>query len=251
MNPNSFDAPTTLASEKAHNYVGHDLEAMSTTCNYPKWIRNVFRPYLHGKVAEVGAGSGNFTTFLLEDNIESITAFEPCREMYVKLQRRFAGNSRIQMRNEFLASGPTAIAGEFDAIVYNNVLEHVEDDGAELRAVHAALKPGGRVLIFVPAMSWLYSAFDRSVGHYRRYHKSQGARLLLDAGFHIETARYADIVGIVPWLICMRLFNGTRTRRNARLYDRIGVPITRVIDKLTNAPIGKNLILVGQKPHHN
>ena len=48
------------------NYFGHDLEAMSFAQNYHGWIADEFVPYLGEEIAEVGAGSGDFTELILE-----------------------------------------------------------------------------------------------------------------------------------------------------------------------------------------
>src|SRR5215475_3171635 len=56
-----------------------------------------------------------------------------------------------------------------DTAVYINVLEHIEDDETELKTIFNALAPGGRILIFVPALPFLMSSMDRGLGHFRRY----------------------------------------------------------------------------------
>ena len=68
--------------------------------------------------------------------------------------------------------------GPYDSVVMINVLEHVEDDVAALHDAWKALRPGGRLILWVPAMEWLYSDLDRRIGHHRRYHLKQLRRLL-------------------------------------------------------------------------
>jgi 2-polyprenyl-3-methyl-5-hydroxy-6-metoxy-1,4-benzoquinol methylase len=60
----------------------------------------------------------------------------------------------------------------FDAVLYVDVLEHIADDLSELRRAAVHLRPGGVLVILVPAHPRLYSAFDAAIGHYRRYTKS-------------------------------------------------------------------------------
>ena len=68
---------------------------------------------------------------------------------------------------------PAAFAAKgIDTIVCLNVLEHVEDDRGALRRLHAALAPGGRLLLLVPAHEWLYGAIDRAIDHHRRYERA-------------------------------------------------------------------------------
>ena len=52
-----------------------------------------------------------------------------------------------------------------------DVLEHVESDGETLRLLGKCLKPGGELIIKVPALNCLYSGMDKAIGHYRRYNK--------------------------------------------------------------------------------
>ena len=132
-------------------------------------------------------------------------------------------------------------------MLYVNVLEHIEDDERELRFAYKTIKPNGRILIFVPALSWLYSELDRKVGHFRRYHKQELKETVQRAGFSVEALRYFDIAGIIPWYIAFVLLKRTTTGNNVSLYDTLVVPPMRAFEKLIPPPIGKNLLLVGQK----
>lgn len=228
-------------------YEGSDLEAMSEARNYPRWIVEEFSPFLSGEVAEVGAGSGNFSGFLLEAGVKSLCAFEPSRKMHEKLHARFPDDKRFRSINAYVTDVADRYRNHFDSIVYNNVMEHVEDDEAELKAVYQMLKPGGRVLIYVPALSWLYSDFDRSLGHFRRYHRSSGSDLLVRTGFSVEVAKYADVLGVLPWWVCMKLLRGKLSGSSVSLYDKVGVPVTRLFESIIPPPIGKNLLLIGRK----
>ena len=240
-------------SKPSHSfeYEGGDLEAMAAAKNYSKWIAEEFRPYLKGKIAEVGAGSGNFSNFLLNPRVESIHAFEPSARMHRILHHRYRHEKRVTTANAYLAEVESTFVNSFDAVIYNNVMEHVEDDASELESVFRVLKPGGCVLIYVPALQWLYSDFDRSLGHFRRYDKSTGSELLLKAGFTVEGIKYADVLGVLPWFILMKLMKRGLSKGNVGLYDRVGVPITRRLESLVPAPFGKNILLIGRKAVSN
>ena len=88
-------------------------------------------------------------------------------------------------------------------MLYLNVLEHIQDDAAELRHAAEALRPRGALLIFGPALSWRYSQLDYKTGHYRR-HSVDGLRRLAEAaGFKVVKAGYLDVLGVLPcWLVC-------------------------------------------------
>lgn len=247
-NLTEFQVPLAVeASANPLEYEGADLEAMEVAENYPKWIVEEFAPFLKGAVADVGAGCGNFSRYLLQAKIDSIHAFEPSSKMHSLLEKRFQNESRLESVNAYVTEVADRYTERFDAVVYNNVMEHVENDIVELEAVYRMLKPGGCVLIYVPALQWLYSDFDRSLGHFRRYDKASGSELLLSTGFTVERIKYADVLGVLPWLVMMKFMGRKLSKGNVGLYDRIGVPITRMLEKVVPIPIGKNLLFIGRK----
>ena len=234
-----------MTQENVGQYFGKDLEAMSFANNYHRWLIAEFMPYIKGAVAEVGAGVGNVSRLILEADIESLAAFEPSANMYPLLQEALSTDKRAQAVNGFFGEGQ--VGEGFDTVMYVNVLEHIEDDAAELAKVRAALAQEGYLLIFVPALPWLYSELDRQVGHFRRYTKSGLVELVQKAGFSIVDVHYFDVAGILPWYIHFTLLKNQIGGGSVSLYDRLVVPTMRVIEGLVPPPIGKNLLLVAKK----
>ena len=70
-----------------------------------------------------------------------------------------------------------------DAVVLLQVLEHIENDGAAMGHLFRIVKPGGIVIIEVPAAPHLYDAFDEYAGHFRRYDMASLEKLARSAGF--------------------------------------------------------------------
>jgi len=103
------------------------------------------------------------------------------------------------------------------------------------------------VLIFVPALSWLFSDLDRHLGHFRRYHKRRFVELVESARFSVVDVRYFDVVGIFFWYLAFTLLRRPISGGNVSLYDRAVVPIMRRVETLVPPMIGKNLLLVGRK----
>lgn len=236
-----------MSTDARPQYFGRDLEAMSFADNYHRWIVDEFAPYLGQHVAEVGAGTGNFSA-LLRPHIDTLSAYEPSENMFPALRQRFSDDNGVTPINGFFGVESATLAKHFDAVMYVNVLEHIEDDRAELGYVMRALKPGGHLLIFVPALSFLFSKLDEQVGHFRRYHKRPLTELVTSAGFEVNSVRYFDLVGVLPWYIAFTLMGRSVSGGSVSAYDRIGVPLTRTIERLVNPPFGKNLILVARKP---
>ncbi len=141
-----------------------------------------------------------------------------------------------------------AMEETFDAALMVNVLEHIEDDTAALKSLNSVLHPGGHLLIFVPALQSLYSELDRAVGHHRRYHLKDLKRITENAGFDVIKIRYFDWLGATAWwFINVVLRSNNIDANSAKLYDRIGVPVTRTIERIIPPPFGKNLIMIARK----
>lgn len=228
-------------------YESKDLEAMASAPNYHAWILSKFKKFLGKQVAEVGAGSGNFSSLLLREPIEKLVAIEPSKNVYDLLKEKTANDARVVCCNSFFPDVSTEYINYFDSVVYVDVLEHVKDDARELSYVYNSLKKGGYVCIFVPALSWLYSEHDKSIGHFRRYHKKPLSSLLKNSGFEIMKLEYFDIVGIIPWLVVYKFLKKKPNPNNVGFYDKYIVPISRFLESLMTPLIGKNLVIVGKK----
>lgn len=233
------------AGPMAANYPGRELEAMSFADNYHRWIVDELSPYLGARVAEVGAGIGSVSALLLEKPIEHLEAYEPSANMFPRLAARLAGEPRARAVNGFFGMG--AAPERFDSIAYINVLEHIEDDAGELRRAFRKLRPGGHLLVFVPALGWLYSEFDRRIGHARRYSRRQLRDLVAAAGFEVTLAKYFDVAGVLPWLVNFVILRRGLGAGGVALYDRLVVPPMRRVERWIAPPLGKNLLMVARK----
>ena len=100
-------------------------------------------------------------------------------------------------------------AGTFDLVTALDVVEHMDDDLAGLREMQRVLRPGGRVLLFVPTFMFLWGLQDDVSNHRRRYRLPQLARVLEQAGFEIERTTYANITFFLPILLIRKLMRLT------------------------------------------
>jgi hypothetical protein len=143
-------------------------------------------------------------------------------------------------------------AESVDLIYALNVIEHVSNDSETVRLLSSKLKLGGTLLVYVPAFELLYSAFDRKVGHLRRYRRENLTSLAEAAGLQVTEVRYADSAGFLVALLyrALRGENASLSPGTVKLYDRIIFPLSRGLDLVFSSWIGKNLILISEKSNY-
>ena len=135
----------------------------------------------------------------------------------------------------------------FDAIVAVNVIEHIQDDNRAVAALASLLKPGGRLLVYVPAVPFAFGTLDQMLGHYRRYTADSLARVLCGAGLDPGPIRYFNLLGLLGWFI-----NGRILRRKSlsetqiAVFERL-VAFLRIEDRV-RLPIGLGVISCAAKP---
>jgi SAM-dependent methyltransferase len=229
-------------------YSSIELPSFDQAPNYYAAILAYFALYLGGLVVEVGAGIGTFPQCLLSfPQITTLTLVEPARNLVPILREKFFGNSNVRLMNGNLQS----VAGSLscDAVVLMNVLTHVEHDEGLLRAIHQVLKPGGTVLLFVPALPSLYEALDEAFGHIRRYRKSELDSLLAKVGFQVGCLRYFNLPGIVSWFLFGKIFKRTTLSPwNVWLYDRLFMSWIPGFERRWEPVFGQSVLAVCTKP---
>lgn len=228
-------------------YSGTELDAMVEARNYHRWILRYFKPYLGERIIELGAGTGSFADCLLEAHVPSqFTLYEPAINLFPSLHRRFEGRpgvTSIHARLDERAATQSA-----DTVMMVNVLEHIEDDAQCLRHVHRVLSADGRLLLFVPALPFLYGSLDRAVHHFRRYTKRGLRQTLAATGFRIEKVRYFNLIGIAAWFWSARVLKRkTVPGSDVRFFDRWIVPAAARLEAAWEPPLGQNLLVIAGK----
>ncbi|MGH9857776.1 MAG: class I SAM-dependent methyltransferase [Acidobacteriota bacterium] len=170
------------------------LETLSQASPYYEWLASRVRPYLKGKVLEIGAGIGNFAKWA-QQNVSEYHVSDNDSRLVQELSQQFSNSVCWDIFT------PYPNNETFDTIVILNVVEHLEQDEEALRRIHARLNPGGQLILMVPAMNFLYGSLDRSFGHYRRYTKKSISRVIQQAGFQPLKAEYVNVVGMAGWFV--------------------------------------------------
>ena len=141
----------------------------------------------------------------------------------------------------------TQLKGErVDTITCVNVLEHIEGDIGALRRMRDMLKPGGRAVMLVPALSCFYGTLDVCVGHHRRYTQETLKTKMQSAGFYIEACCYMNIFGVLTWFLAGRVLKLKKfSEKTCYQLDKI-MPLLRWIERGFRLPWGQSLMMVGR-----
>jgi hypothetical protein len=235
----------TAANDRGISSWDFEFGALSEAKNYRRaLVHKRLAPHLQGKVAEIGAGIGQMTGELLRlRGMTRLECVEPDPAFCREFKKAFPEVPLIE------GTAKDVRARDWNGIVSINVLEHIEDDEAELRAYRdlVALKRGVLAL-FVPARKELYAPIDRDFGHYRRYGKKELTEKLGRAGFKVRLACYYDLVGYFAWWLNFRLMKSRSFDPAAvRAFDRLIFPWSDWIERrLLRPPIGKNLLIIAE-----
>ncbi len=220
------------------------LDVLEGAANYRDWIVALARPWLSGPILEVGAGQGTYTEQLLAHG--DVHCVEPSDRGSSELKRRYGHDSRVELTQGVIDDLPAE--PRYGSAVLVNVLEHIDGDVQALRDLHDRLRPGGHVILWVPAFPLLYSGFDRAIGHHRRYRRAELRRKATEAGFTIERDHYANVVGWFSWLLVVRCLRRVpASPRMVGLWDRWMLPVIRRVETRVTPPFGQSLFLVGRK----
>jgi 2-polyprenyl-3-methyl-5-hydroxy-6-metoxy-1,4-benzoquinol methylase len=224
-----------------------DLLSLRSAPKYRAYLADICSPYVaHQNVIEIGAGLGDFGRQLLQHKPVGLTLVEPGAECFIELEQMALPGVRVL--NEFSRNVAAREEGSFDTALYSNVLEHIEDDTAELRTALRLLKRGGHLLVIVPAHQFLFSPIDQKLLHYRRYNRRSFLSLVSQAtGFEVVECRYLNKLGVGGWL-----FNKWcgRTHQSPWLFavfDRYFLPVSRMLDRVAPGSFGLSLFVVLRK----
>jgi len=224
-------------------YVGNELDLFSRAATWKSYLAGQVRPFIAGDVLEVGAGIGANTRFLLAETIRHWTCLEPDAQLAARIKH--ASDARVDVRCGVLADLPVDMA--FDSIIYIDVLEHIEDDAAELAAAAARLRPGGHLVVLSPAHPWLFTPFDAAIGHFRRYTRA-GLRDLGPPGCRLVRLRMLDAVGMLASIANkLVLRSAMPTAGQIALWDRGMVPLSRLVDPLFGHRLGKSVLAIWRR----
>jgi|WetSurMetagenome_2_1015567.scaffolds.fasta_scaffold149636_2 SAM-dependent methyltransferase len=227
-------------------YAYEVLRAFALTHNYNKWIFDIFQPYIGKTLLEVGCGIGNMTNYF----------YGACKNYIgLDISESFISHMGIDYPGadlhhcDIMDEKVLSLKSKhIDTISCINVLEHIEDDKKALEHMFQILEPNGCLLLFLPAVSWLYGSLDKDLEHFRRYDKKNVVSLLGSTGFTIDKIFFSNFIGLFGWFV-----NGKILKRRKfpilqpLLFDKI-LSFTTAIEKRITLPVGMTLMAIARKP---
>ncbi|WP_280264799.1 class I SAM-dependent methyltransferase [Nocardia wallacei] len=220
-----------------------NLEAMAEAVNYNKFLVDTVEEHITSpglRVLDFGAGSGTYADLLAARHIVP-ECLEPDPTLRTAL---------LSKGYRLVDETASAVPEQYEVIYTFNVLEHIENDRQASQRLASLLRPGGTLIVYVPALEVLFSAMDVKVGHYRRYRRAQLEQMLRTAGLAIAESRYCDPIGFFATLAYKVFGRGDGTINPAALkfYDRMVFPLSKALQSVTSGLFGKNVLIVATKP---
>jgi SAM-dependent methyltransferase len=235
-----------MATER--KYEGAELALFAHAVNWKAYWASKITPFVKGRVLEVGAGIGSNAITLGNPRGVQWTLLEPdpgqCDEMCTKIRDgQLPPDTEIRCGVlKDLPAMPT-----FDTIIYIDVLEHIEDDRAELAEAALRLRPGGHLVVLSPAFQFLFSPFDAAIGHYRRYSR-KGLLQVANASFRPMRSFYLDSLGVLlSFLNRLLVRQSVPSVSTIKTWDSLIVPMSRLADPLLGFSIGRSVVGVWSK----
>jgi SAM-dependent methyltransferase len=228
---------------------GRDLEDGSGQYQrrYRAYQFDVISRHCGPSVLEVGAGLGEFASQFHGLRRHVVTDVDP--DCVASMARRFADRRETEARQLDLQGVLPDLGAPVSTVIAINVLEHIEDDSAALRALAGLVEPGGKIVLWVPGYMQLYGDFDRRVGHVRRYTPTTLRAAIVGAGLLPGDVRPVNMLGGIAWWLTVRRGGvGSPRPLLLRTYDRFVVPVTKVMESRWTPPFGQSVLAVATVP---
>ncbi len=213
-------------------------------------ILNYLAPHQGLSILNAGCGSGELCLQLARAG-HRVLGIDPAPE-YIQLARTNARHCGVDNCTFLVSSIEKMAAGEpFDCVMATDVLEHIEDDRFAFEKMARLVKPGGLLILTVPAGQWLFGYHDELIGHYRRYSRRSLRRLVGDL-CHIEKVRYFGFTLIPVCCLYSKVLRKsypacTGAASGKKSLARLALRAVLRLDRIVPMPFGTSLLLMGRR----
>ena len=223
------------------------LNNMTGTPQYLRWISDLLRRHAGDTIIEIGAGIGNIAGRLMGRRLRYVAAEKD--QLYLHaLRNRFlrTPNVTVARLDPSSAADYQEFQESFETALCVNVLEYADDPDEVVRSAAATLAPGGRIVVLVPQGRRLYGPVDRTLGHKRRFSRSEICAMLERAGLAPEHTYQLNKVGKPAWWFFGSVLRRKRINKiTLKLFDKT-VWLWRRVDPLLPGR-GLSLVVVARK----
>ena len=236
-------------SLEAANRSYHEAQSrMALLPNYYSWYLRHFKRDFKGKGVVLGVGAGFEIDWIL-NYAAHVVAVDYNERLLQSLVARHQSADLSTMRMDLRGKWPLE-EGDYDFVAAFDVLEHFEDDSLFLEKAGRLLRPGGKILLKVPACQDLFGPVDVASGHYRRYERTELQRKLEEGGdMKVTTLRHINPLG---------LFAYRRKRSHSTNFSKtfspavlkvvnMGIPFLSPLDLLCPVTRGLSLVAIARK----
>lgn len=233
---------------KNYSYIGSELELFRYASNWKAYYGSLIDKYLGDEVLEVGAGIGSTTEFLCKGYQKRWLCLEPDPALSNTLDILTVGNKLpkcCEYKTAFLSD--LSERELFDTIIYIDVLEHIKEDENEVNLAAKHLKEGGFLVVLSPAHQWLFTPFDRAIGHHRRYTK-KSLQSIIPANLETVGLMYLDSIGLLASLGNRFILKSKMPNiKQIKLWDKGMVPLSQKVDPILKYSLGKSILGIWRK----
>ena len=218
-----------------------------------KVIWTITSPILRSdnKILDWGCGAGG--NYQLLSQFGEVLGVDASEEALRLCKERSITN--VRNMSEITELPPTP---DFDIVSCLDVLEHISDDSAFLQQIMKRLRPQGFVLLTVPAHMFLWSPLDHTLGHVRRYTRSNLLQILEKNGLKVIRASYFISLLFIPFVTVRLLQRSSRSKpktldqmvpKTPKLLNSVFIFIMSIeaqILRLIDLPFGTSIVVLAQ-----
>lgn len=227
-----------------------NLELIDKAGRFTDWMYEQIRPFLTGTILEIGSGRGTYSQKIINDFSGHQIILSDIDAKYVaKLKKRFSSPNLAVLKIDFGHKNDFEnLKAPVDSAFALNVLEHVKNDVQALKNVSGKLKPGGKLILLVPAHKFLFNCLDQNVGHYRRYTKKELLEKISQTDFKVKKLFYFNFWSTFAWYLRGNIFKKAILHESTMDFFNKLVPLLRFSENyILRKKLGMSLVVVLEK----